>query len=204
MAAARSLRGAQRRPCRAPDADDHRDRCRMQDWRLPGSRSHRRHRGPGHLHGRARAALLRRAGWRWRSGKPVVGTTSLAVMAHRADALARAQRAGRLLAVAVDARRDMIYFQLFADAQRSGACRLAARAGARLPRVIGAAAGDRRRLGRSSGRGASRPPAAHAEVALAGSAAARRVAGAAWPPIFVPVEPRRAALPATARCQAAG
>ena len=45
--------------------------------------------------------------------RPVVGTTSLAVMAHRADLLIGRERAGRPLAVAVDARRDMIYFQIF-------------------------------------------------------------------------------------------
>ena len=45
--------------------------------------------------------------------RPVVGTTSLAVMAHRADLLIGRERAGRPLAVAVDARRDMIYFQVF-------------------------------------------------------------------------------------------
>ena len=34
-------------------------------------------------------------------------------MAHRAEALLGAARAGRLLAVAVDARREMVYLQLF-------------------------------------------------------------------------------------------
>ena len=47
--------------------------------------------------------------------RPVVGTTSLAVMAHRADLLIGRERADRPLAVAVDARRDMIYFQVFPD-----------------------------------------------------------------------------------------
>ena len=36
-------------------------------------------------------------------------------MAHRADLLLGHERAGRPLAVAVDARRDMVYFQLFPD-----------------------------------------------------------------------------------------
>jgi tRNA threonylcarbamoyladenosine biosynthesis protein TsaB len=49
------------------------------------------------------------------TGRPVVGTTSLAVMAHRADLLVGQKRAGRPLAVAVDARRDMVYVQLFAE-----------------------------------------------------------------------------------------
>ena len=47
--------------------------------------------------------------------KPVVGMTSLAVMAHGAHVLLADARAGRQLAVAVDARRDMAYLQLFGD-----------------------------------------------------------------------------------------
>jgi len=48
-------------------------------------------------------------------GKPVVGMTSLAVMARRAGESLGETCAGRRLVVAVDARRDMIYVQLFAD-----------------------------------------------------------------------------------------
>jgi tRNA A37 threonylcarbamoyladenosine modification protein TsaB len=46
----------------------------------------------------------------------VVGAASLAVMAHRADEVLGRARAGRLLAVAVDARRGMLYLQLFGAA----------------------------------------------------------------------------------------
>jgi len=46
-------------------------------------------------------------------GKPVVGITSLAAMAHRAEELLGEQLAGRPLVVAVDARRGMLYVQSF-------------------------------------------------------------------------------------------
>lgn len=48
------------------------------------------------------------------TGKPVAGITSLAAMAHRAEELLGEQVAGRQLAVAVDARRGMLYVQSFA------------------------------------------------------------------------------------------
>jgi len=66
--------------------------------------------GPGTFTG-VRAGVAAARGLALATGLPVVGATSLAVMAQRAEALVN--RAGRLLAVAVDARRGMIYFQAF-------------------------------------------------------------------------------------------
>jgi tRNA threonylcarbamoyladenosine biosynthesis protein TsaB len=68
--------------------------------------------GPGTFTG-VRAGVAAARGLALASGLPVAGATSLAVMAHRADALLGASRAGRLLAVAVDARREMVYVQVF-------------------------------------------------------------------------------------------
>jgi tRNA threonylcarbamoyladenosine biosynthesis protein TsaB len=68
--------------------------------------------GPGSFTG-ARAGVAAARGLALAAGLPVVGAISLAVMAHRAEAMLGAARAGRALAVAVDARRDMVYFQLF-------------------------------------------------------------------------------------------
>jgi tRNA threonylcarbamoyladenosine biosynthesis protein TsaB len=73
--------------------------------------------GPGSFTG-VRAGVAAARGLALAAGLPIVSATSLAVMAHRADALLGEARAGRTLAVAVDARRDMVYFQLFpADAR---------------------------------------------------------------------------------------
>jgi tRNA threonylcarbamoyladenosine biosynthesis protein TsaB len=47
------------------------------------------------------------------TGKPVAATTSLAVMAHRAEELLGKAVQGRRLVVAVDARRDAVYMQGF-------------------------------------------------------------------------------------------
>lgn len=47
-------------------------------------------------------------------GKPVVGVTSLAAMAHRAEELLGERLSGRQLIVAVDARRGSLYVQSFA------------------------------------------------------------------------------------------
>jgi tRNA threonylcarbamoyladenosine biosynthesis protein TsaB len=47
------------------------------------------------------------------TGKPVAATTSLAVMAHRAEELLGEALQGRHLVVAVDARRDAVYMQGF-------------------------------------------------------------------------------------------
>lgn len=68
--------------------------------------------GPGTFTG-VRVGLAAARAFALALDRPVVGTTSLAVMAHRADLLIGRERAGRPLAVAVDARRDMIYFQVF-------------------------------------------------------------------------------------------
>ena len=70
--------------------------------------------GPGTFTG-VRGAVAAARGLALASGLPVVGATSLAVMAHRADELL-GRRDGRLMAVAVDARRGMVYLQLFTDA----------------------------------------------------------------------------------------
>jgi tRNA threonylcarbamoyladenosine biosynthesis protein TsaB len=74
--------------------------------------------GPGTFTG-VRGAVAAARGLALASGLPVVGATSLAVMAHRADDLL-GPRDGRLLAVAVDARRGTVYLQLFADASHYG------------------------------------------------------------------------------------
>ena len=71
--------------------------------------------GPGTFTG-VRGGVAAARGLALASDMPVVGATSLAVMAHRADELL-GPRNGKLLAVAVDARRGMVYLQLFADAQ---------------------------------------------------------------------------------------
>ncbi len=75
--------------------------------------------GPGTFTG-VRAGVAAARGLALAAALPVVGATSLAVMAHRADALLGPDRAGRLLAVAVDARRGMVYFQTFPDAPEEG------------------------------------------------------------------------------------
>jgi tRNA threonylcarbamoyladenosine biosynthesis protein TsaB len=81
-----------------------------------------------------RAGVAAARGLALASGLPVAGATSLAVMAHRVEALLGGARAGRLLAVAVDARRGMLYFQAFPpDAvEAAPAALLVAEAAARL------------------------------------------------------------------------
>jgi len=71
--------------------------------------------GPGMFTG-VRGGVAAARGLALASDVPVVGATSLAVMAHGADELL-GPRDEQLLAVAVDARRGMVYVQLFADAQ---------------------------------------------------------------------------------------
>ena len=66
--------------------------------------------GPGTFTG-VRVGIAAARAFALTTDKPVVGTTSLAVMAHLADLVL--ERAGRPLAVAVDARRGMVYFQVF-------------------------------------------------------------------------------------------
>ena len=68
--------------------------------------------GPGTFTG-VRVGIAAARAFALTTGQPVVGTTSLAVMAHRADLLIGHERAGRPLTVAVDARRGMVYFQVF-------------------------------------------------------------------------------------------
>jgi tRNA threonylcarbamoyladenosine biosynthesis protein TsaB len=53
-------------------------------------------------------------------GRPVVGITSLAAMAHRAVALLADEVAGRQLVVAVDARRGSLHVQSFGAGEREG------------------------------------------------------------------------------------
>lgn len=50
--------------------------------------------------------------------RPVVGISSLAVMAHRADLLIGKERGERDLVVAVDARRNSLFLQRFAGSER--------------------------------------------------------------------------------------
>lgn len=66
--------------------------------------------GPGTFTG-VRVGIAAARAFALATDRSVVGTTSLAVMAHRADL--GLERAGRPLAVAVDARRGMVYFQVF-------------------------------------------------------------------------------------------
>jgi tRNA threonylcarbamoyladenosine biosynthesis protein TsaB len=70
--------------------------------------------GPGTFTG-VRGGVATARGLALASGLPVVGATSLAVMAHGADELLGSRDEGRLV-VAVDARRGMVYLQLFGDA----------------------------------------------------------------------------------------
>lgn len=70
--------------------------------------------GPGTFTG-VRAGVAAARGFALASGKPVVGISSLAVIAHRADRNLNDRHADWPLAVAVDARRAAIYFQLFGD-----------------------------------------------------------------------------------------
>jgi tRNA threonylcarbamoyladenosine biosynthesis protein TsaB len=68
--------------------------------------------GPGSFTG-VRVGVAAARGLALAMGKPVVGMTSLAALAHRADLMLGGMREGRQLAVAVDARRGMVYLQLF-------------------------------------------------------------------------------------------
>ena len=80
--------------------------------------------GPGTFTG-VRVGVAAARAFALSTGKPIVGVTSLAVMAHRADQLLGRERAVRPLAVAVDARRDMVYFQVFPDRLATGEALLA-------------------------------------------------------------------------------
>ena len=71
--------------------------------------------GPGTFTG-VRGGVAAARGLALASGVNTVGATSLAVMAHQADERLGASRGGRLLMVAVDARRDAVYLQIFPGA----------------------------------------------------------------------------------------
>ena len=103
--------------------------------------------GPGTFTG-VRGGVAAARGLALASGLPVVTATSLAVMAHRARELLEGRRVD-WLAVAVDARRGMVYLQLFDQAQQ-GATRgplllghdeVAALVGMRHAVVVGSGAG---------------------------------------------------------------
>lgn len=68
--------------------------------------------GPGSFTG-VRIGVAAARGLALATGRPVVGTSSLAVMAAQAAELLGEGCRDRLLAVAVDARRDMVFLQLF-------------------------------------------------------------------------------------------
>jgi tRNA threonylcarbamoyl adenosine modification protein YeaZ len=76
--------------------------------------------GPGSFTG-VRVGVAAARGLALASGIATVGATSLAVMAHQADELLGQARRGRLLAVAVDARRGSVYLQVFGEAQDAAA-----------------------------------------------------------------------------------
>src|SRR5262245_20407998 len=68
--------------------------------------------GPGSFTG-VRVGVAAARGLALASGAPTVGASSLAVMAHQSEEELGAARRGRLLAVALDARRGSVYLQLF-------------------------------------------------------------------------------------------
>ena len=70
--------------------------------------------GPGGFTG-LRVGIAAARAFALATGKPVVGMSSLAIMAERANLLLGDSRAGRILGVAVDARRSAYYVQLFGD-----------------------------------------------------------------------------------------
>ncbi len=70
--------------------------------------------GPGTFTG-VRGGIAAARAFALATGKPVVGMTSLEVMDHRARQQLGRRAEARSLAVAVDARRGMVYLQLFGD-----------------------------------------------------------------------------------------
>ena len=115
-----ALRGARARTRRAAHADDRRDDAGGWACLL----RHRSHSGrpsaPARFTG-VRVGVAAARGLALASGVTTVGATSLAVMAHQADERLGASRGGRLLVVAVDARRDAVYLQLFPGAHGDAA-----------------------------------------------------------------------------------
>lgn len=86
--------------------------------------------GPGTFTG-VRVGVAAARAFAIATGKPVVGVSSLAVMAHRARRLPEAQPQSGRLAVAVDARRNMVYLQAFqADGKAASEALLATPEGA--------------------------------------------------------------------------
>jgi tRNA threonylcarbamoyladenosine biosynthesis protein TsaB len=73
--------------------------------------------GPGTFTG-VRVGVAAARAFAIAAGKPVVGTSSLAVMAHRARRLPEGQLQSGPIPVAVDARRGMVYLQAFGVDQK--------------------------------------------------------------------------------------
>jgi tRNA threonylcarbamoyladenosine biosynthesis protein TsaB len=102
--------------------------------------------GPGTFTG-VRGGVAAARGLALASGLPVVAATSLAVMAHRARERLEGPQAD-LLAVAVDARRGMVYLELFCETMPGAAsgpvllthAEAAARIGTRPATVMGSGA----------------------------------------------------------------
>ncbi len=83
--------------------------------------------GPGSFTG-VRVGIAAARALALATGKPVLGMTSLAAMAHLAAERMGASRAGRPIVVAVDVRRDMAYVQMFSgEVIEAGGPRLIAR-----------------------------------------------------------------------------
>lgn len=102
--------------------------------------------GPGSFTG-VRVGVAAARGLALAAGKPVVGMTSLAVIAHRAAHLLGDERGQRPLVVATDARRGLVYAQVFDQALLAGgepalvsAPDLATRLGRQPVVVVGSAA----------------------------------------------------------------
>ncbi len=73
--------------------------------------------GPGTFTG-VRIAVAAARALALSTGLPVYTSTSLALIARKAEFMLAQERDGRTIAVCVDARRDEIYFQLFTDTSK--------------------------------------------------------------------------------------